>query len=37
VGVQEAFYYLLYAFMIALPPLSWLFLRNIRRGDEPAA
>lgn len=29
-GVQQAFHLLLYAFLLALPPLSWLFLRNPR-------
>ncbi len=36
VGVQEAFHYLLFAFMIVLPPLVWLFLRNIRGREEAA-
>lgn len=29
-GVQQAFHYLLYAFLLALPPLSWLFLKTLR-------
>lgn len=29
-GVQQAFHVLLYCFLIALPPLSWLFLRTLR-------
>jgi len=28
-GVQQAFHYLLYAFLICLPPLAFLFLRNL--------
>jgi len=28
-GVQQAFHYLLYAFLICLPPLTFLFLRNL--------
>ena len=31
VQVQQTFHYLLYAFLILLPPLSWLFLRNLSR------
>lgn len=31
-GVQQAFHLLLYGFMIFLPPLSWLFLRNLIRN-----
>ncbi len=28
-GVSRAFYYLLYAFLLILPPLTWLFFRNL--------
>jgi len=28
-GVQQAFHLLLYAFLLALPPLTWLFFRNL--------
>ena len=30
-GVQQTFHLLLYGFLILLPPLSWLFLRNLSR------
>lgn len=30
-GVQQAFQILLYGFLLALPPLSWLFFRNLPR------
>jgi MFS family permease len=33
-GVQQAFHLLLYAFLIILPPLAWLFLRNLGRGEN---
>ena len=36
-GVQQAFYLLLYAFLIILPPLAWLFLRNLGQGNNPVA
>jgi hypothetical protein len=28
-GVSQAFHYLLYGFLILLPPLAYLFLRNL--------
>lgn len=31
-GVGQAFQYLLYAFLIVLPPLAFLFLRNLPKG-----
>ena len=36
-GVQQAFHLLLYAFLIILPPLAWLFLRNLSNGENAAA
>jgi MFS family permease len=30
-GVQQAFHLLLYAFLVVLPPLAFLFLRNLRQ------
>lgn len=36
-GVQQAFYLLLYAFLIILPPLAWLFLRNLGQGNDSVA
>jgi MFS family permease len=33
-GVSQAFHYLLYAFLIILPPLAFLFLRNLPREDN---
>jgi len=33
-GVDRAFTYLLYAFMLVLPPLAWLFVRNLPTGRE---
>jgi len=37
-GVDQAFTYLLYAFLLLLPPLAWLFLRTLpqdRHGASP--
>jgi len=35
-GVQQAFHYLLYAFLVCLPPLAFLFLRNLpKRAAQP--
>ena len=31
-GVRQAFHFLLYAFLIVLPPLAFLFFRNIPKG-----
>jgi MFS family permease len=36
-GVQQAFHVLLYGFLLLLPLLSWLFLRNVVRTDESRA
>jgi MFS family permease len=36
-GVQQAFHVLLYGFLLLLPLLSWLFLRNVARTDESRA
>ena len=33
-GVSQAFHYLLYAFLIALPPLAFLFIRNLPDGKS---
>jgi MFS family permease len=33
-GVQQTFHYLLYAFLICLPPLAFLFLRSLPRGRQ---
>jgi MFS family permease len=33
-GVQQAFHFLLYGFLVTLPLLSWVFLRNISHGEE---
>jgi MFS family permease len=33
-GVQQSFHYLLYGFLVTLPLLSWLFLRNISQGEK---
>ncbi len=33
-GVREAFHFLLYAFLIVLPPLVWLFFRNLPKGRQ---
>jgi cyanate permease len=32
VGVRQTFFYLLFAFLICLPPLVWLFFRNLPKG-----
>lgn len=34
-AVQQTFYWLLYGFLLLLPPLSWLFLRNLPRPSRP--
>jgi len=34
VGVSQAFHYLLYAFLIILPPLTFLFLRSLPKGNQ---
>ena len=34
VGVRQTFHLLTYLFLLVLPPLAWLFLRNILRGAE---
>jgi MFS family permease len=33
-GVQQTFHVLLYGFLVTLPLLSWLFLRNLSQGEE---
>lgn len=33
-GVSQAFHYLLYAFLLVLPPLVFLFFRTFRRGNK---
>jgi MFS family permease len=33
-GVSQAFHYLLYAFLIVLPPLVFLFFRNLPKGEQ---
>lgn len=35
-GVRQAFHYLLYAFLICLPPLAFLFLRNLANPAKTA-
>ena len=33
VGVSQSFHFLLYAFLLVLPPLAWLFLRTLPKGE----
>jgi MFS family permease len=33
-GVREAFHYLLYAFLLVLPPLVFLFFRSLPKGND---
>jgi hypothetical protein len=33
-GVSQAFIYLLYAFLIILPPLTYLFLRHLPKENQ---
>jgi MFS family permease len=33
-GVQQTFHLLLYGFLVTLPLLSWLFLRNLSQGEK---
>jgi MFS family permease len=33
-GVRQVFLVLLYAFLITLPPLAWLFFRNLPKGNQ---
>ena len=35
-GVRQAFLFLLYAFMLVLPPLAWLFFRTLPKGKQVA-
>ena len=37
VGVRQAFYILLYALLIILPPLAFLFIRTLPKGKQGAS